>query len=123
MRRLTALVTVFLITLSVSAQTPAPANEPVYDQGHGVSLPRVTKQVSVHYTSRTMREKMQGTITLKCVVSSEGTTRNVEIVNRLDWELDDNAVAALKQWKFEPGQRDGKPVAVRITVDMTFTLR
>jgi TonB family protein len=120
---LAALVTVFLVTLSVSAQTPAPANEPVYDQGDGVSLPRVTKQVYVHYTSRTMREKVQGTIKLKCVVSSEGTTRNVEIVSRLDEELDDNAVAALKQWKFEPGQREGKPVAVRITVDMTFTLR
>ena len=44
-------------------------------------------------------------------------------MSRLDQELDDKAVAALKQWKFEPGQREGKPVAVRITVDMTFTLR
>ena len=33
------------------------------------------------------------------------------------------AVAALKQWQFEPGQLEGKPVAVRVTVDMTFTIR
>jgi TonB family protein len=118
-----ALVTVFLVTLSVSAQTPAPADEPVFDQGNGVSSPRLTKQVYAHYTSRAMREKVHGTIKLKCVVSSDGTTRNVELVSRLHEELDDKAVAALKQWEFEPGQREGKPVAVRITVDMHFVLR
>jgi TonB family protein len=120
---LAALVTVLLVTQSVSAQTPAPADEPVYDQGNGVSSPRLTKTVHVHYTSRAMREKVHGTIKLKCVVSSDGRTRNVEIVSRLDDELDDKAVAALKQWEFEPGQREGKPVAVRITVEMTFVLR
>lgn len=120
---LAALVTVFLVTLSVSAQTSAAANEPVYDPGEGVSLPRVTKQVYVHYTAQAMREKVRGTIRLTCVVSSEGTTRDVELVSGLELEMDANAVAALKQWKFEPGEREGKPVAVRITVDMTFTLR
>jgi periplasmic protein TonB len=120
---LAALVTVFLVTLSVAAQTSAPAHEPVYDQGDGVSLPRVTKSVHAHYSARAMREKVRGTIKLKCVVSSEGTTRDVEIVSGLEEEMDANAVTALKQWKFKPGQREGKPVAVRITVDMTFTLR
>jgi protein TonB len=120
---LAALVTVVLVTLSVSAQTSAPANEPVYDPGDGASLPRVTKQVYVHYSARAMREKVRGTIALKCVVSSEGTTRDVELVHGLEQEMDANAVAALKQWTFEPGRREGKPVAVRITVDMTFTVR
>jgi protein TonB len=117
-----ALVTVFLGTLSVSAaQTPTPANEPVYDQGDGVSLPRVTKHVFVQYSSQAMRKKLRGTIRLKGIVSSDGTTRDVELVSGLEQQMDENAVAALKQWKFEPGQREGKPVAVRITVDMTFT--
>ena len=118
-----ALITVVLVTLSVSAQTPAPADDPVYDQGNGVTLPRVTKSVYAQYSARAMREKRHGTIKLKCVVSRDGTTRDVELVSGLDEEMDANAVAALKQWEFEPGKRQGKPVAVRITVDMTFTLR
>ena len=120
---LAALVTVFLVTLSLSAQTPAPADEPVYGPSEGVNLPRVTKQVYVDYSAHAMREKLRGTIKLKCVVSSQGTTRNVELVSGLEQQMDANAVAALKQWTFEPGQREGKPVAVRITVDMTFTVR
>jgi TonB family protein len=120
---LAALVTVLLVTLSVSAQAPAPANEPVYDQGDGVSPPRVTKWVHVRYSIGGMRKKVHGTIKLKGVVSSEGTTRDVELVSGLEQQMDADAVAALKQWQFEPGQREGRPVAVRITVDLTFTLR
>ena len=47
----------------------------------------------------------------------------MEVVNGSEQELDEEAVAVLKQWKVEPGQREDKPVAVRITVDFTFTLR
>jgi TonB family protein len=37
--------------------------------------------------------------------------------------LDAEAVRAVKQWQFAPGTKEGVPVAVRITVDMSFTLR
>jgi TonB family protein len=37
--------------------------------------------------------------------------------------LDEQAINALKQWKFEPGTLKGKPVAVRVRVEMEFNLR
>jgi len=37
--------------------------------------------------------------------------------------LDDQAVTAMKKWQFKPGTKDGKPVAVRVTVEMTFKLK
>jgi len=37
--------------------------------------------------------------------------------------LDDEAVKALKQWRFSPGTKDGKPVPVVVELEMTFTLR
>ncbi len=120
---LAALVTALLLTLAVSAQTPTPANEPVYDQGNGVTQPRVTKSVTVGYSTEAMRRKLSGAIKLRCIVSSDGTTRDVELVSGLEQQMDENAVVALKQWQFEPGLLEGKPVAVRITVDMTFTMR
>ena len=120
---LSLLVTVLLVTLSVSAQTPALTSEPVYDQGNGVSRPRIREPVYVRYSPEAARKKLRGIIRLRAVVSTDGTTRDVELVSGLEQQMDENAVAALKQWKFEPGQREGKPVAVRITVEMTFTLR
>jgi beta-lactamase regulating signal transducer with metallopeptidase domain len=37
--------------------------------------------------------------------------------------LDQQAIVAAKQWKFEPGKKDGKPVAVEVAIELTFTLR
>jgi TonB family protein len=47
----------------------------------------------------------------------------VEVLRSLDGDLDQQAVAALKQWEFKPGTHDGKPVAVRISCELTFTLK
>jgi len=49
----------------------------------------------------------------------------VQIVMSLDptFSLDLQAIAAVKQWKFAAGTRLGEPVAVRITIELTFTLR
>jgi len=37
--------------------------------------------------------------------------------------LDKEAVTAVRQWRFAPGKRNGEPVAVFVTVDVSFTLR
>jgi TonB family protein len=37
--------------------------------------------------------------------------------------LDEQAVTARKKWRFQPGTKDGKPVAVEVTVEMSFKLR
>ena len=60
-----------------------------------------------------------------CVVRPDGTVGDVQIVRSLDptFGLDLQAIAAVKQWKFAAGTRLGEPVAVRITIELTFTLR
>jgi len=54
-----------------------------------------------------------------------GTVGEVTVTKSLDdtYGLDQAAVAALKRWVFKPGQKDGKPVPVRVAVEMSFTLK
>jgi TonB family protein len=49
----------------------------------------------------------------------------VDVVKSLDptFGLDGEAVKAAKQWRFVPGTRFGEPVAVLVTIELTFTLR
>jgi TonB family protein len=97
----------------------------VYRPGNGVILPRVLREVKPQYTADAMRAKVQGTVLLECVVNSDGTVGSVEIVRSLDrtFGLDQEAIKAAKQWRFAPGTRFGEPVAVLVTIELTFTLR
>jgi protein TonB len=81
--------------------------------------------VKPQYTAEAMRAKVQGTVWLNCVVLPDGTVGNVEIVRSLDssFGLDQEAVKAAKQWRFRPGVRQGEPVPVLVTIELTFTLR
>ena len=72
-----------------------------------------------------MDAKIQGTVRLRAVVLASGEIADVKVVTSLDdkYGLDRNAVAAAKQWTFVAGSKDGKPVAVEVTLEMPFTLK
>lgn len=96
-----------------------------FKPGNGVNLPQPLKEVKPQYTADAMRAKVQGTVLLECVVLPDGSVGNVEVVRSLDstFGLDQEAIKAAKQWRFRPGTRFGEPVAVLVTIELTFTLR
>ena len=97
----------------------------VYRPGSGVINPRVIREVKPQYTADAMRAKVQGTVLLECVILPDGTVGRVDVVKSLDptFGLDQEAVKAARQWRFAPGTRFGEPVAVLVTIELTFTLR
>lgn len=102
-------------------------DERVYELGpaSGVSLPVVVREVKPQYTPQAMQKKIQGSVWLSCVVDATGKVKSATITKSLDAEfgLDDEALKAARRWQFKPAMKDGKPVAVRITIELTFTLR
>jgi protein TonB len=78
-----------------------------------------------HYTPQAMKAKIQGTVWLTVIVLDTGNVGDVTVSKALDAEhgLDEEAVRAARQWVFKPGTRDGKPVNVEVTIEMTFTLK
>lgn len=64
----------------------------------------------------------QGTCVLSLIVGANGRPRDIRAVRKLGMQLDEEAIRALKEWKFEPAQKDGKPVAVSIEVEFSFQL-
>jgi TonB family protein len=47
----------------------------------------------------------------------------VRVTRSLDEDLDEQAIIALRQWRFKPGTKDDKPVDVEVSVELTFTLK
>jgi protein TonB len=97
----------------------------VYTPGNGVSLPQVVKQVKAEYTNEAKQNRIEGTVGLEVVVQADGSVGDVKVAQSLDaiYGLDANAVKAMKQWTFKPGVRDGTPVAVRVHVEMNYSLK
>ena len=59
---------------------------------------------------------------LALVVDENGRPRDVHVTRSVNKVLDQNAINAVTQWRFKPALRDGKPVAVRTSVEVGFRL-
>jgi TonB family protein len=55
-------------------------------------------------------------------VAPEGRADNIKVLESLGLGLDDKAIEAIRQWKFKPGMKDGKPVRVAATIEINFRL-
>ncbi|MDP6581636.1 MAG: TonB family protein, partial [Vicinamibacterales bacterium] len=97
----------------------------VAEIGGEVSSPRLSEETKPRYTRAAMEAKIQGGVVMTCIVQIDGSCTDVNVVESLDtrYGLDRQAQRALRQWRFEPGMRQGEPVPVLVTVEMTFTLR
>jgi len=71
---------------------------------------------------RKARQRGNGTVLLSLVVNSDGLPGDIKVLRTLSPEFDKAAMDAVKKWRFSPGTRDGKPVAMQIKVEVNFHL-
>ncbi len=89
----------------------------------GVTPPRPLKRVDPQYDESARAERIEGTVKLKVVISREGIPVRFEVLESLDPRLDPKAIAAARQWRFEPARLEGKPVAFQVALHLQFRLR
>jgi TonB family protein len=63
-----------------------------------------------------------GVIVMSLVVDDRGSPKDLCISKSIGYGLDANAAKAVRQYKFDPATKDGKPVAKRISIQVNFTL-
>ena len=96
-----------------------------YGIGNGVTGPELIHRTPPQYSAEAMRAKLQGVAVLSGVVGVDGTLHDIRVVRSLDaaFGLDGEAIKCVRQWRFRPGTRQGKPVAVYVTIEVAFNLR
>lgn len=96
----------------------------VYRPGGAVSGPRLIREVKPIYTSQALLNRIQGSVVLEAVVTTDGCASQIRVVRSLDaGGLDQEAVAAVAQWQFAPGRLAGTPVPVLVTIIVDFFIR
>jgi TonB family protein len=129
--RLTATACVLSVVFSGLGYAQEPQNQaqdepqvvgPVYRPGNGVRPPSVLSEVKPVYTEAGMRAGIAGEVQVDAVVTTDGRVAQVTVARSLDrqYGLDEAAVEAAKQWRFNPGTREGEPVNTRIVIILDF---
>jgi protein TonB len=94
----------------------------IFKVGGGVSAPVGLYMPDPEYTEEARKAKYQGTVVLWLIVDQSGRPRDIKVARALGMGLDQKAVEAVRQWKFDPAKKDGQPVAVMINVEVNFRL-
>ena len=86
-----------------------------------VQPPRLVTKVDPQYPEEAQRDQVEGNVGLQVIIDTEGNVESASVLRSVPL-LDDAAIAAVKQWKYEPATLDGRPVRVRYTVIVNFSL-
>src|SRR6185312_13587938 len=110
--------------VAVEFEVPdAPFLGPIYKLGRGIISPKPLNTENPKYSQQARNDRFQGSDTLEVIIGSDGRTYDIKVTRPLGEGLDERAIEAVQGWRFEPARKDGKPVAVAVTLQTEFHLQ
>jgi TonB family protein len=104
-----------------------PSTFTYYKVGDGVTAPQPIYEPEPPYTPQAKRDKVEGAVVTSVGVDARGAVSDVKLTavslsKNLRDGLDESVLKTLRTWKFKPAVKDGKPVPVKVTVEVSFKL-
>ena len=72
------------------------------------------------YTVAARTAKITGTVVLEGLLGTDGCMREIKVMRRLGYGLDESATYALQRWKFRTFEKGGVPTETRIVIEVNF---
>ena len=94
-----------------------------YRPGSGVEPPRLLKEVRAQYSDAARRANLEGEVELEIVIRRDGSVGDVKVLKGLGMGLNEQAIQAVRQWRFAPARLKGAAVDVIVEVAVEFRLR
>jgi protein TonB len=93
-----------------------------YHVGGRVSSPRAVYDPEPEYSEEARRSKYQGVVVLRVVIGPDGRPQDIRVARTLGMGLDEKAMEAVRQWRFQPALMDNQPVPVLVDIEINFRL-
>ena len=84
--------------------------------------PKIAYRVEPQFTEEAKRNKWQGKVAIHVTIGTDGQAHDIKIVRPLGMGLDEQAIAAVRQWRFEPATKGGVAVPFETTFEVNFRL-
>jgi protein TonB len=123
--RLVAQLLISVLAATAMAQSngktkPPESCETPENPGHGITPPRLISAPGPNYPLMASENARAQRVALEVVVSSKGRACGPQVKQSPGPEFERAALAAIRDWKWKPATKSGTPIAVRITVEMSF---
>jgi len=99
----------------------APAPQAPVRPGGQIQAPVRTQYIAPLYPAIAQAARVQGTVIIEAIIGPEGRVQDVRVLRSIPL-LDQAATDAVRQWVYTPTRLNSVPVAVIMTVTVTFTL-
>ena len=109
-------------TATTAATSEGHLPDGTYRIGKGVTPPRAISAPDPQYSDQARKAGLVGVVTMWLVVDTAGKPQNIHVSRHLGMGLDEAAVAAVQTWRFQPAEKAGTPVPVRIMVEVQFRM-
>jgi TonB family protein len=103
------------------AHPPQSSFENALRVGSGIAAPAKVHNVAPVYPQAAQDAKVQGIVILEITVAPDGSVAEAWVQRGIPL-LDEAALDAVRQWRYQPTLMNGAPVPVRMTVTVNFTL-
>jgi TonB family protein len=90
--------------------------------GGGVSAPHAIYDPEPEYSEEARKARYQGVVVLQVVIGADGRPADIRVARTLGMGLDQKAVDAVRQWRFDPAIKDKQRVAVVVNIEVSFRL-
>lgn len=90
--------------------------------GGDVKAPVVVRRIEPAYSAEARRDRISGIVILEVLIDKTGAVTDAVVLKDLPDGLGSAAMAAVKQWSFQPGTLNGEPVDVIFNLTMNFKL-
>jgi periplasmic protein TonB len=82
----------------------------------------VLEKVEPAYSEEARAARLDGVVVITVEIGADGVARNPRVVRSLGLGLDEQAIDAISQWRFQPGAKEGQAVTVAATIEVNFHL-
>jgi TonB family protein len=114
------------LTFSVSVVYGEPEPTPSTDEkalrvGGGIAPPMKIRDVRPVYPPEALAAGIEGVVILETKIGADGSVEEARVLKSVDKQIDQAAIDAVRQWKFDPTLMNGQAVPIIMTVAINFT--
>ena len=84
------------------------------------TAPKLIRKVNPLYPDVLRQNRVSGFVDVVCVIGVDGKAKDFDIISSSHTEFELPAIEALKRWRFQPAERNGVPVEIKVKQRMLF---